>query len=388
MARVQTTTKAHGSATTHTTSAFAAQPTAGRFIAVGIVWINDAEETISSVTDSAGNTYTQAVGRQISAGSNQAACAIYYAKNISTTGTFTVSVVFSAAVQGAVIATEYSGRDTSTPIGVSGGAGDAGSPSATPATGSLGTPGQNNHDLFSVLSLAGLPDPGQVTAGSGYTLDAELRGAYAGYSEYASQTTATAVNAGYTIADAYFWATAAISIKEGGSTVNANLTGQEVTAEMGSIISSLSNTPVGQEITGELGSLSANTGTTTNSNLTGQEFTSELGSLLCSLGVPLTGIEMDGEIATGYAIDLTTSDLLGLEELFELGTLAQSTGASAPSLVGQEFVSELGSIITNKGLSGFIGQEIVGELGVLVANFPPPPFTPGGQTFFFRTRDY
>ena len=71
--------------------------------------------TISSVTDSPGNTYSLAVGPTSATGLQQS---IYYAKNIAG-GSNTVTVTFNqAAAYPDVRILEYSGLDTSSPLDV------------------------------------------------------------------------------------------------------------------------------------------------------------------------------------------------------------------------------------------------------------------------------
>ena len=88
--------------------------TAGDLNIVAVGW-GDTTSTISSVTDSGGNTYTRAVGPTTTTGLQQV---IYYAKNIAGGGN-TVTVKFSqAASYPDVRILEYSGLDTSSPLDV------------------------------------------------------------------------------------------------------------------------------------------------------------------------------------------------------------------------------------------------------------------------------
>jgi hypothetical protein len=90
---------------------------AGNTNILAIGW-NDATSNITSVTDSAGNTYQVAVPTARGNGLSQA---IYYAKSIkaATAGSNTVTVIFSAAAPFIDIrATEYSGLDPASPFDV------------------------------------------------------------------------------------------------------------------------------------------------------------------------------------------------------------------------------------------------------------------------------
>ena len=89
--------------------------TAGNANILAIGW-NDATSNISSVTDSAGNTYQVAAPTSRGTGLSQA---IYYAKNIkaASAGGNTVTVTFSTAVRYADIRIlEYGGLDTTNPF--------------------------------------------------------------------------------------------------------------------------------------------------------------------------------------------------------------------------------------------------------------------------------
>ena len=96
--------------------------TAGNLNIVAVGW-NDTTSTVSSVTDSRGNTYTQAGAMVTGTGLRQA---IYYAKNIAA-GSNTVTVSFNqAAAFVDVRILEYSGLDTSSPLDVTAGAAGSG----------------------------------------------------------------------------------------------------------------------------------------------------------------------------------------------------------------------------------------------------------------------
>jgi hypothetical protein len=98
------------------TATYALAQTAGDLNVVVIGWY-DTTSTISSVTDSKGNTYTLAVGPTQMAGDGTNA--IYYAKNIAgaTAGTNTVTVTFSQTVSYPDLrVVEYSGADTVNPL--------------------------------------------------------------------------------------------------------------------------------------------------------------------------------------------------------------------------------------------------------------------------------
>ncbi len=99
--------------------AYSTAQTAGDLNVVIVGW-NDSTATVKSVTDSAGNTYTLAIGPTTGTALSES---IYYAKNIVGSSTNTVTVTFN---QGAVLPDvrilEYSGVATSNPLDVSVGA--------------------------------------------------------------------------------------------------------------------------------------------------------------------------------------------------------------------------------------------------------------------------
>ena len=134
--------------------------TAGNTNILAIGW-NNATSNITSVTDSAGNTYQLAVPTARGAGLSQA---IYYAKNIKAApaGTNTVTVTFNTATPYVDIrALEYSGLDTANPfeIGTS-----ASGTSATANSGTVTTTTAN-----ALIFGAGMTTGGFSTAGTNFT---------------------------------------------------------------------------------------------------------------------------------------------------------------------------------------------------------------------------
>ena len=133
--------------------------TAGNLNVVVVGW-NDTTATASSVTDSKGNVYTQAVGPTVLSG--QLSQAIYYAKNIqaAAANTNTVTVQFSVAAKYADIRIlEFSGLDTTNPVDVTAAA------TGTTATSSSGAATTTNgNDLIfganTVATATSGPGPG------------------------------------------------------------------------------------------------------------------------------------------------------------------------------------------------------------------------------------
>ena len=130
---------------------------AGDLNVVVVGW-NNSTATVSTVTDTAGNVYTRAVGPTVISG--VASQSIYYAKDIApaTAGANTVTVAFSAAAAYPDIRVlEYSGADPSNPVDVT--AANTGS-SATSSSGTVTT--TNPADL-----LFGANTVQTTTTGSG-----------------------------------------------------------------------------------------------------------------------------------------------------------------------------------------------------------------------------
>jgi hypothetical protein len=97
---------------------------------VVVVGWNDTTSTISTVTDSRGNTYTLAIGPTTGTGLSQS---IYYAKNIAA-GTNTLTVTFNKAAAFVDIrALEYSGLDTASPLDEKTGAAGSGTTASSGA---------------------------------------------------------------------------------------------------------------------------------------------------------------------------------------------------------------------------------------------------------------
>jgi hypothetical protein len=123
-----------------------------------VVGWNDTTSTVSSVSDSRGNTYTQAGTTVTGTGLRQA---IYYARNIAG-GSNTVTVGFNqAAAFVDVRILEYSGLDPTSPLDVTAGA--AGT-STSPNSGAATTTAANE-----LIFGAGITSGGFTGAGTGFT---------------------------------------------------------------------------------------------------------------------------------------------------------------------------------------------------------------------------
>ena len=146
---------------TTVTVAYTLTQKAGDLNAVVVGW-NDSTATVSSVTDTKGNSYLVAATPVVQSGI--ATETIYYAKNIvaAAAGTNTVTVTFStAAVFADIRIAEYSGLDPANPVDVS--AGSQGN-SATSSSGPVTT--TNANDLLVGANLVQTSTNG---AGAGFT---------------------------------------------------------------------------------------------------------------------------------------------------------------------------------------------------------------------------
>jgi hypothetical protein len=110
---VQVNSAQPASPATTTTVTYPVAQTAGNLNIVVVGWA-DATSTVTSVVDSAGNTYAPKVVGNVGSGLSQS---IYFAKNIAAAGSNTVTVTFNtAAASPNVRILEYSGADTANPV--------------------------------------------------------------------------------------------------------------------------------------------------------------------------------------------------------------------------------------------------------------------------------
>ena len=140
---------------------YTAAQTAGNLNVVVVGW-NDSTATVSSLTDTAGNVYTRAVGPTVISGVESQS--IYYAKNIaaSAAGANVLTVTFSgAAAFPDIRVLEYGGADPVNPVDVTA----ATSGNSSSSTSGLATT-TNANDLLFGATLAQSATNGP---GSGFT---------------------------------------------------------------------------------------------------------------------------------------------------------------------------------------------------------------------------
>jgi IPT/TIG domain len=146
------------SSLTTLSATFKVAQTVGNLNIVVVGW-GDTTSLVKTVTDSSGNTYSQAGGTTTGSGLRQA---IYYARNIAG-GSTTVTVTFNgAAAYPDLRILEYSGLDTSNPLDVTA----AGVGTGTVAASAAATTTSANELIFG----AGNNGDGFSGAGTGFTL--------------------------------------------------------------------------------------------------------------------------------------------------------------------------------------------------------------------------
>jgi RHS repeat-associated protein len=159
---------------------------AGNLNVVAVMW-GDTTSTVSSVTDSRGNTYALAVGPTRVTGLSSS---IYYAKNIAA-GSNTVTVTFNqTAGFPNVNVLEYSGLSTTSPLDVTAGATGTGT---TANSGSATTTSANEL----IVGMGNPTGSGFTAAGSGFT--SRIINSFGGISEDKIVTSTGSYNATATL---------------------------------------------------------------------------------------------------------------------------------------------------------------------------------------------
>ena len=331
--------------------------TAGNTNILAIGW-NNATSNITSVTDSAGNTYQLAVPTARGAGLSQA---IYYAKNIKTAaaGTNTVTVAFNTATPYVDIrALEYSGLDTVNPfeIGTS-----ASGTSATASSGTVTTTTAN-----ALIFGAGMTLGGFSTAGTNFTTriitapDADIAQDRIVTTTGAYSATAAVTGAWVMQVATFKAATAAggdttaptVAITTPGGTVSGVITlSANATDNVGvaGVQFRLDNNPIAAEDTTSPYGITFNTTTVANGTHT------------------LTAVARDaaGNATTSAPVTITVANTAATPGTFENEILA--TGFDLPTAI--KFLPD--------------GRMLVAELGGKIKVLPPP-YTQADPTPFLQ----
>jgi hypothetical protein len=211
-----------GSTTTTGANAvtFTSTPTAGNLIVVCVTYFGGGSDYFSSIADNKSNTYTQ-VGSTLHANATSDYCRVYYAKNITSSATFTITVNFTGSPGSGdtmVAIHEYSGADTTAPL-------DSVNPGAT-GSGTAVSPGAVTPTVNGCLIFSGGCDDSGANAtptantGGGYTLRQHQDDASSHeriYTEDFVQTTAASTTASFTIGASSHWAVQAAVFKPSGA---------------------------------------------------------------------------------------------------------------------------------------------------------------------------
>jgi chitodextrinase len=150
------------SANSISTGAFVSAVGGGHLMVVW-VWYNTASQNVTSVTDTAGNTYARAVGPTTGTGPMASwRQELWYAKNLAGASGVTVTAMFSGtfSAEKSITAHEYSGADTASPLDATAAAAVSGS---NVSSGETTTTSPNELVFGAVLLQA------SGSAGSGFT---------------------------------------------------------------------------------------------------------------------------------------------------------------------------------------------------------------------------
>lgn len=183
-------------------SVFNVQPVQGSTIVVGThwQWNTNANDTVTSVVDSAGNSYTRIQSQSVAGGQR---AVLYYAKNINTISNFSVTASYTNPV-GAIglIAVELKETDTTTPLDLNSGSGQQSLAAGTDVIviGDMGTPSTDNQIV--IVYTGGNTTPDSYAAGTGYTMISSNTATIGRAMEYLLQTTAASVQPRFTFAGA------------------------------------------------------------------------------------------------------------------------------------------------------------------------------------------
>lgn len=198
-------------------SIFNVQPIQGSTIVVGThwQWNTNVNDTVTSIVDNAGNTYTRIQSQSVAGGQR---AILYYAKNINTSANFSVTASYTNPVNGVgLIAVELKDTDTVAPLDLNSGSGQPSLAAGTNviAIGDMGTPSTDNQIVIVYTGANSGAD--SYAAGTGYTLINSSATPIGRAMEYLLQTTAAPVQPRFTFAgSALTCTTVAATFKAGG----------------------------------------------------------------------------------------------------------------------------------------------------------------------------
>ena len=174
---------------------FSGTTAAGNLIAVGVIRTGS---TISSIVDSAGNTYIPVGAGELTGGF--AIGRIYYAKNVTGGTNIAVTVTLASGEFGHVFAHEVSGADTTSPLDQESQNAQSGVGTGTDAvTSGTDTTTTNGQYIFGCMADESFGGPTQ-TKGTGFTDGANSvdDNGFVGSSEYQIQASAGSIAATFT----------------------------------------------------------------------------------------------------------------------------------------------------------------------------------------------
>jgi len=186
-----------------TIAAPAANHTSGNLLVV-FVGMNSSSVTVSSIADTAGNTYTKVTSIKDSEINDTIEC--WYAKNITGNANNVVTATFSGSVGYRTITVDqYSGCDTSAPLDqYNTGTGE----NTAPITGNITTTAANEVLVAGVYLRAFRT----ITAGTNYTKRTDA--SYAASEDRIVSATGT-YNATFSLSISTYWVTIIVSFKAG-----------------------------------------------------------------------------------------------------------------------------------------------------------------------------
>jgi hypothetical protein len=211
---VQTAGATEAAPATSLAATFAGPTTAGDLLVLSASGNTGASNHITSVTDSAGNSWSRIGAYEVSGHNSDGE--LWYSANASATTTVTEHTASAAAV--AFTVQEFAGVATSAPLVTSIGASSSG---ATPASGSIATTlanelvvgfvgGHANKQAITVTSPGYATQPQQTTSGSASVLASEVTG----YRVVSTPGTASVTGS---LGTAVYWAAGVAAFRSAGS---------------------------------------------------------------------------------------------------------------------------------------------------------------------------
>lgn len=180
---------------------------AGNLVVVGVWWV-DGGVAVTSITDTAGNTYSATAAKTQNAGTGRSS-QLWYAKNTTANAANIITVNLGSARRLAIVAAQYSGLDTTAPIDAAvGGQDDAG------ASSTLTSASFTTTQADELIVQFGNGSGTTVTVGSGYTSRATSGQRTLG--DKIVSAIQTGVTSSMTMGGADYWSINAASFKMAG----------------------------------------------------------------------------------------------------------------------------------------------------------------------------